>query len=190
MITGAGSGGVPRGAAGLIATRAVIGPSAEPPREAPDVLPGPILRRVFLLPNALYRHRLGWLLGRRFLQVSHRGRRSGRLHHTVLEVVRRDRATGAVTVVAGFGARADWLRNLQAAPAESVTTGRSTFVPRQRFLTPEEGAEVLRHYERRNRLAAPLIRWVLGRLAGFRYDGSATGRRRAAEVLPMVEFRR
>ncbi|MGA8047565.1 MAG: hypothetical protein WCA30_14995 [Dermatophilaceae bacterium] len=54
----------------------------------------------------------------------------------------------------------------------------------------EEAATILADYERRNRLAAPLIRFVLSRLLGWRYDGSTQARRRAAEALPVVAFSR
>ncbi len=44
-------------------------------------------------------------------------------------------------------------------------------------------------YERRNRIAAPIVRFVLSRLAGFRYDGSDAGRRKLVATLPLVAFR-
>jgi hypothetical protein len=50
------------------------------------------LRRLLRAPVYLYRWRLGWLLGRRFLlliHVGHRtvGHRTARQHETVLEIV-------------------------------------------------------------------------------------------------------
>jgi hypothetical protein len=47
---------------------------------------------------------------------------------------------------------------------------------------------VLADYERRNRWIAPLVRWVLSRLVGWRYDGSDDARRRLAGQLPLVAF--
>jgi hypothetical protein len=47
----------------------------------------------------------------------------------------------------------------------------------------------LADYERRNRIAAPLVRAVLSRLAGFRHDGSDAARRRLVRTLPLVAFR-
>ncbi len=66
------------------------------------------------LANGLYDRHLGWLLGRRFLQLTHVGRRSGRRYRTVLEVVEYDRSVPEFVVVSGFGRRSDWLRNLNA----------------------------------------------------------------------------
>ena len=43
-------------------------------------------------------------------------------------------------------------------------------------------------YERRNRLAGPVVRAILSRLAGFRYDGSAESRRKLVEALPLLAF--
>jgi hypothetical protein len=51
-----------------------------------------------------------------------------------------------------------------------------------------EAEQVLAAYERRNRLVAPLVRYVLGRLTGMRYDGSPAARRRLVETLPFVGF--
>jgi hypothetical protein len=38
-----------------------------------------LLLHLFKLPLALYRLRLGWLLGRRFMQLTHVGWRSGKV---------------------------------------------------------------------------------------------------------------
>jgi deazaflavin-dependent oxidoreductase (nitroreductase family) len=148
-----------------------------------------LLRAVLRAPDVLYRHGLGWVLGHRFLELTHVGRASGRTYRTVVEVLRYDAATGAATVMAGFGPTSDWFRNLEHAPARSVTIGRSTFVPCHRVLDAEEAAAVLADYERRNRLVAPLVRAVLGKLVGWRYDGSPGARRRLVEQLPLVELR-
>src|SRR3954468_4029529 len=82
------------------------------------------LRRSLLrLPLAAYRYGLGFLFGHRLVLVSHTGRRSGRLHEVVLEVVARS-PTGAVTVASGYGPRADWYRNLLADPDTTIALAR------------------------------------------------------------------
>jgi hypothetical protein len=43
--------------------------------------------RYFFAPVSLYRLHLGWLLGHRFLLLTHTGRRSGLRRQTVLEVM-------------------------------------------------------------------------------------------------------
>ncbi len=147
------------------------------------------LRVAFRLPNRLYAHGAGRVLGHRFLQLTHVGRRSGLERHVVLEVVRYDRATGEAVVVSGFGRRADWFRNITATGQASVGFGLGSRPAEVRVLGTEEAMDVIAGYERRNRLAAPLLRSVLGRLLGWPYDGSASARRRLVEQLPLVAFR-
>ena len=60
------------------------------------------------------------------------------------------------------------------------------FRPAARPLEAEEATRVLAGYEHRNRLLAPLVRGVLSRLAGFRYDGSAQARARLVTALPLL----
>jgi deazaflavin-dependent oxidoreductase (nitroreductase family) len=116
--------------------------------------PSPLLRWAMRLPTVLYRLHLGWLLGHRFVLLTHRGRRTGRIRRTVLEVVRYDRRTGEVIVAAGWGARSAWYRNLQARPALAISIGRTHYRPVQRFLSPAEVELVLRDYQRRHPLLA------------------------------------
>ena len=149
---------------------------------------GPLLRRLLRLPVLLYRCRLGWLLGHRFLLLTHVGRRTGRVHRTVLEVLDYDVGSGTAVVMAGFGRRSDWYQNLQARPALKVVIGRRAFPPAQRELAEQEAVTVLAGYERRNRLLAPVLRAVLGRLVGWPYDGSEAARRRLVNERPLVAF--
>lgn len=151
--------------------------------------PGPVLRWVFRAPVRLYEHNLGWLLGNRFLCLTHVGRRSGRRYRTVIEVLGTDPSTGEVTVIAGMGPSSDWYRNIAANPPAEVVVGRRSFVPSHRTLDETEAAAVVADYERRNRLIAPVLRLVLTTLLGWRYDSSDTARRRLVGQLPLVAFR-
>ena len=144
---------------------------------------------LFGLPRHLYRHSWGWVLGHRFLQLTHTGRRSGRTYTTILEVIRFDSTSGEATVMSGFGPGSDWLRNIQANGRAEVSIGRSSFLATYRVVPIEEATAVFADYERRNRFAAPVVRLVLSRLLGWRYDGSESARRRAAEQLPSIAFR-
>jgi hypothetical protein len=75
-------------------------------------------------------------------------------------------------VLSGWGDRADWYRNIRAAPATEIATGGECYAPAQRFLDSTELYTHLRDYARRNRLLAPLVRRTLG----LRLDGSAADR--------------
>jgi deazaflavin-dependent oxidoreductase (nitroreductase family) len=83
------------------------------------------------LPIWLYRARLGGLLGRRFVLIHHTGRTSRLARQVVLEVVERERASGAVVVAAGFGPRTQWYRNLLASrhPRAGRTLAHYTGIP-------------------------------------------------------------
>ncbi|MQA16779.1 MAG: nitroreductase family deazaflavin-dependent oxidoreductase, partial [Pseudonocardiaceae bacterium] len=65
-------------------------------------------------PVPLLRRGFGWLLGPRFLLLEHIGRRTGLARYAVLEVV--DRGRGEWYVVAAYGPRAQWYRNVLRQP--------------------------------------------------------------------------
>jgi deazaflavin-dependent oxidoreductase (nitroreductase family) len=128
-----------------------------------DRPPSRLLRVALRAPNWIYRLGLGGLLGGRFLQIAHRGRVTGRLRRTVVEVVRFDGAAPEVVVTAGWGPATQWYRNLAAAPAEEVRLGRRRWPrPSQRFLDEAERIEVLSGYVR----AHPRAARELGRFLG------------------------
>ena len=149
----------------------------------------PWVRRLFKAPVRLYRRRLGWVLGNRFLLLEHHGRRSGRRYETVLEVVGRD-PDGEVMVISGWGPAADWYRNVIAGGGVRITSGRESFLADHRVVPPNEAVRVLADYEERNRWVRPVINRMLASMVGWPYDGSPEARRRLTEQLPMVAFRR
>lgn len=151
--------------------------------------PGPTLARLLQAPARLYDWNAGWILGRRFLRLTHVGRRTGRRYRTMLEVVGEDRERHELIVIAGLGRRAQWYRNVLAGGAVEVAIGHERFAPAIRALDAVEAAAVLAEYERRNRYIAPLVRRALSWLVGWRYEGTEAGRRRLAADLPMVALR-
>src|SRR5699024_10327770 len=76
-------------------------------------------RRVARAPIALYRLGLGGLLGRRFVLLEHRGRRTSRIRQVVLETISVD--PEVIHVVSGYGEQAQWLRNVRTDPRVRVT---------------------------------------------------------------------
>jgi len=151
--------------------------------------PGPVLRSVFRLPVYLYRWQLGWVLAHRFLLIGHKGRRTGALHQTVVEVLHYDSSSGEAVVMSGWGSRSDWFRNIEAAGSAEVVIGRRRFPVTHRVLDEDEASRVLADYERRNRWIIPVVRKVLGALVGWNYDGSEQSRRSLVRQLPLVAFR-
>jgi deazaflavin-dependent oxidoreductase (nitroreductase family) len=136
--------------------------------------PGRLLRPLFKLPLWLYQAHLGWVMGHRFARLTHRGRRSGRVYRTVVEVVRYDQQSREVIVGAGWGGQTDWFRNIQATPALEVRTSHLLYRPVQRFLTDDEMYAEVRRYLRSHRL---LARYLFPRLLGIPTDASEAERR-------------
>lgn len=140
------------------------------------------LKRVLRFPVYLYRLRLGFLLGRRFLMIEHRGRRSGCHYRTVVEVA--GRRSGEWICASGTGPRADWYRNLRQGGLLAVWMGSRKRWASVRFLDAREAAGVMGDYEHEHpRTAARLYR-----VMGVSYDGTVEGRIEMMERVPMVAF--
>jgi deazaflavin-dependent oxidoreductase (nitroreductase family) len=148
--------------------------------------PSPALRTVLNTPNLLYRRHVGWLLGHRFVQIEHTGRRSGARYDTVVEVLGWDRGSGEVIVMSGWGPTADWYRNIRAGTPTAISFGQQSSPVVHRDIAEDEAVEVLRRYEERNRWMQAVVRRVLGRLSGQPYDGSVESRRAVIHALPLI----
>jgi len=117
-------------------------------------------RRFVRAPIALYRAHLGFLFGHRLLMLEHRGRVSGLPRFVVLEVVDRP-ARDEYVVAAGFGMRAQWLRNVLHDPHVRVTTGWHGPRPAlAELLEVDEVAYVLQRYAARHPRAWARLRPV------------------------------
>ncbi len=94
-------------------------------------------------PRWFYQLHLGWILGNRIVQITHRGRKSGLLRRTILEVLKFDPQTREVLVVSGWEGKTDWYRNIQQEPALEVRIGRVHYRPIQEFLSPQETTQLI-----------------------------------------------
>jgi deazaflavin-dependent oxidoreductase (nitroreductase family) len=115
--------------------------------------PKGILRMLFRTPIWFYRAHMGWLLGKRFLMLTHVGRKSRQLRQVVLEVVSHDERTGAYFVAVGWRGKADWFKNIQATPAVQFTVGTQTFPASAQIVDPAGAAGIFLDYARRHPLA-------------------------------------
>jgi deazaflavin-dependent oxidoreductase (nitroreductase family) len=147
---------------------------------------GRVARLVLKAPVLLYRWHLGALLGRRFLLVTHAGRRSGRHYQTVVEVV--GHLGDRWYVMSGFGRTSDWYLNVLAAGTAQIRVGLTTATAIVRELERPQAATIVADYERRNRFMAAVIRRALSRQVGWLYTGSEADRLRLVEQLPVLEF--
>lgn len=139
---------------------------------------------IFKLPLVLYRLHLGWLLGKRFMQLTHVGRRSGKVRRTVLAVLRFDRQTNELYAVSAWKG-SDWYANIQASPALEVASGFARYAPVQRTLAPEEIAAALLAYRKRH----PLFSRIICRIPGWKWDSTPEEFLELAHTLRGVAFR-
>ncbi len=151
--------------------------------------PSRFLKAVFDAPSWLYRIGLGPLLGKRVLALTHRGRKSGKLHRTILEVALYDRESGESVVASAYGSRADWYRNIAAAPALRVQTGWKDYTPVQRFLTADEAKEAAARFCRDHPWEAKLVPRVLPAIGAAIPDDPTLTPAELLGALPMVAFR-
>ena len=156
--------------------------TAQPtPRERPHGI-----RRAFLrAPIWLYRHGLGWLLGQRFLLLTHIGRKTGQPRETVLEVVHHDPASDTYFIASGWGERSDWLLNIQKTPDVTLDTGRRHLAARAERVPIADATELFGRYMRRHPTAfRQLGRFMIGeKLPPGPGD---EGCHRLAEKVPLV----
>lgn len=145
--------------------------------------PTGLFKRILHAPVWLFRARLGLLFGKRIVMLEYRGRRSGRLRRTPLEVVHR--SGDAYLVCSGTGPKADWYRNITANPAVALWVGSRRHEVEQRFLDDSEAATTFAGYER----AHPGAAARLTDLMGVSHDGTHTGRMGMVAQIPMVELR-
>ncbi|MBE0681007.1 MAG: nitroreductase family deazaflavin-dependent oxidoreductase [Anaerolineales bacterium] len=127
--------------------------------------PKGFLRFLFRLPLWLYRVKLGWLLDKRFLMLTHIGRKSGQPREVVLEVVHDDSETGVYFVAAGWRGKADWFKNIQSNPEVQVMVGSRTFKAKAAVVQLAEAASIFYLYARRHPFAfRELSRLMMGEM--------------------------
>lgn len=143
------------------------------------------MRHLARAPIGLYRAGLGWIMGGRFLMLSHTGRVTGLLRYVVLEVVREDRQKDEYIVASGWGERSDWCKNIMKNPHVTVRVRRTRFKARARRLAPEEAEEEMLDYARRH----PAALQQLARLMGYRLGRSEGEARAFGRLIPMFMLR-
>ena len=156
------------------------------PTKIKDVRPPHGLTRLLMrCPIWLFRMHLGWMVGERFLLLTHTGRNSGVPRQTILEVLQHETASDAYYVLSGWGGKADWLRNVEKTPEVIITVGRRQLHARAERLGSEAAERAILAYAKRN----PLAIRVLPRMMGYRLDGSEEDFRALAHLGIVVSFR-
>ena len=145
-------------------------------------LPSGFSRVMFRLPIYLYKVGLGGLLGGRFLLLNHIGRKSGQPRQAVVEVVRHDPVTDTYVIASGFGEQAQWFQNLMQTPDVTIQVGRRKLAVHARRLSPDDSADEMADYARRNPKAARSLAGFMG----FEVDGTEASYRQLGQQLPFV----
>jgi deazaflavin-dependent oxidoreductase (nitroreductase family) len=138
---------------------------------------------IFKLPVFLYRLRLGWLLGKRFMQITHVGRHSGKVRRTILAVLRFDEKTKEIYAVSAWKG-SDWYYNIQYSPALQVEIGFICYAPLQRTLSPEEITTAFVEY----RKSHPIFSRIICRIPGWKWDSTSEEFLELARTLRGVAF--
>lgn len=150
-----------------------------------DRPPSKALRFGLRLPIWFYRARLGWLLGNRFLLLTHTGRKSGQPHETVIEVVQYEKATDTYYVVSGWGKKSDWYQNIRKTPTATIHAGGRKFQSKAEFIPEERAIALLKAYARDHPLAFTELSELF---LGEHGKPSSDAPERIAEKMPMVAF--
>jgi deazaflavin-dependent oxidoreductase (nitroreductase family) len=147
--------------------------------------PGGLLRILLRMPIWLYRLHLGWLLGNRFLLLSHTGRKSGQVHQTVIEVVNHDRVSNSFFVVSGWGDKSDWYLNIHENPDVIIYGGRQRLPVHAEDIPLAEAVDILNEYTRRYPTA---FKELTSLFLGERMQPGPEASMRLAKKMPMVVF--
>jgi deazaflavin-dependent oxidoreductase (nitroreductase family) len=136
------------------------------------------------LPIWFYRMGLGWMMGKRFLLLTHTGRVSGQARQAVIEVVRHDPQSNTYYAVSGFGEKAQWFQNTMETPQVRIQVGSRKSSALAEWLPFEEAKSILQEYARQH----PTALREISRLLKLPYDGSLESLSALARALPVVAF--
>lgn len=147
--------------------------------------PRGFLRLLLRFPIVLYRLRLGWLLGKRFLLLTHVGRNSGLERGTVLEVLRQDPVTDRYIIASGWGEKSQWFRNVVENADVRYTVGVHEREGRAMRVSMEQGERELREYGRRHPRA---LRSLAKMMVGGEFKGTDDEYRALSRKVPVLEI--
>lgn len=141
-------------------------------------------RILWRIPIFFYRVGLGGLLGKRFLLLNHKGRKTGVLRQAVIEIVKFDREKQSYYSVSGFGPGSDWYKNLLAGPDVTIQVGSKKLSVHAVQVPAQQAEDVLVDYNHRY----PGALKELSRILGYEIDNSEEDVRFLASIVPMICF--
>ncbi len=128
--------------------------------------PSRLLLWFLRLPIAIYRLGLpGYerLFGQRWIVVTTKGRRTGKPHAVMLDIVGHDPTTRRYYVQPGWGRRSAWVRNIEAHPFIEAQIGRQQFKAKVVDVSGAEGAEQVQRFLKAHPLQSRIVaKFMLG----------------------------
>lgn len=143
------------------------------------------VRLLLQLPVLLYRLKVGWLFRRRLLLLTHTGRKSGKAHATVLELLDFDQNSHCCIIASDWGVKSQWFKNVLQDPRVRYTVGLRERVGRAEQLPITQAERQLRNYGDRHRTA---IRIRMKFLICEQFDGSSAQYSRLATQVPVLRL--
>jgi deazaflavin-dependent oxidoreductase (nitroreductase family) len=138
----------------------------------------------YRFPLVVYRLGLGSIMGGRFIYLIHTGRVSGQRREVVLEVVDHEPTDDRYFVVAAWGERADWYRNILKTPAVEAQVGRHKFIGQANPIPEAEAEGVFLRYGRRH----PRALKAFARIMGYRIEMRDEAYQALGREIPVVSI--
>ncbi|HSG41609.1 MAG TPA: nitroreductase family deazaflavin-dependent oxidoreductase [Anaerolineales bacterium] len=145
--------------------------------------PTGFLRILFRAPIFLYRINFGWLLGSRFLLLSHTGRKSGLPRHVVIEVVSHDKKNGEYYIAAAWRKKSDWYLNILKNPRVKVQVGNRQFEAEANQKSEKEAEDIFWDYAQKHPVA---LRELTLMMLGERLPPTRETCARLAQSIPLI----
>ena len=111
--------------------------------------PNRLWRLFFRIPLYLYNLRiLGWerIIGAQFIKITTKGRRTGKSHSVLVDVLEHDLEKDVYYVSSAYGAGADWVKNIKVNPVFNVQIGRRRFKAKSEQVSGQNGSKLLFRY--------------------------------------------
>jgi deazaflavin-dependent oxidoreductase (nitroreductase family) len=132
------------------------------------------MRWLFGVPLFLQRVGLGgWerILGIRFIKIISKGRRTGRSHPVLVDILEHDLVSNIYYVQSAYGERADWVKNIKANPVFEAQVGWKRFFASAERIPQSQAAEILfRYVDNHKRYAKTMMRAIGVDLDAFTRD--------------------
>ena len=136
------------------------------------------------LPIWIYRLGFGFLMGKRALLLTHKGRNSGKERQAVLEIIDSNLDLDQYYVVSGFGTRSHWYQNIKMFPEVTIQVGTKKIPVMAVQLDPEKASQLILLYTQKY----PKNLQILGSLLGYEIDPTPEGYLSFGREIPVIQF--